>query len=253
MKVSVVTVCFRAESTVAEAAKSVLSQKGVDLEYIIIDGASDDGTLEALEPLKPQISLLVSEPDRGLYDAMNKGLAQASGELITFLNADDFYTDPHVLSDVVKTFNESSSVAGEPVDGVYADLDIVHPQHTDQTVRLWRSGTYKPGHFRKGWMPPHPTLVVKTAAMKTSGGFNLELKSAADYEFMLRCFHLEHRALAYLPRTTVRMRAGGVSNSSFKNRLRANAEDARAWRLNGAQPPWHLRLSKPLRKLSQFF
>ncbi len=258
MKVSVVTVCFRAEATIAEAAASVLDQaaalekSGHSLEYIIVDGASDDGTLDALSPYKTKIARLISEQDKGLYYAMNKGLAAATGELIAFLNADDRYADNRVLADVVSTFHKTSA-DGTNADGVYADLDMVDGETGQRTVRKWTSGPYRKGDFRKGWMAPHPTLVMRTKAMREAGGFNTALRSAADYEFMLRCIHFGERTLGYLPRTTVKMRAGGASNASLGNRLRANAEDAKAWRLNGARPPWHLRLSKPLRKLKQFF
>ena len=253
MKISVVTVCFRAEATVAQAAHSVIDQEkslakaGHTLEYIVVDGASDDHTLAALAPFECRISTLISEPDEGLYDAMNKGIKAATGDFIAFLNADDWYADPHVLADVIELFEASE------VQGVYADLDMVDGPNGECVVRKWRSGIYSAGDFRKGWMAPHPTLVMRSDAMRQSGGFNTDLRSAADYEFMLRCIHFGQRSLAYLPRTTVKMRTGGMSNASLGNRLRANAEDAKAWRLNGAQPPWHLRLSKPLRKLGQFF
>ena len=245
MTVSVVTVTYNAASTVEEAVQSVVEQVGdFALDYHIVDGGSTDQTLERIRPFEDRITQVTSGKDQGLYDAMNRGVARAKGDIIGILNADDRYADNQVIADIAQTFEETGA------DGVYADLDYVDEADGHTVTRQWQSGA--PGNFRKGWMPPHPTLFVKRTLYEQHGLFNLQLRSAADYELMLRFFHFRGAALAYLPRTTVKMRAGGQSNASLGNRIKANAEDAKAWRLNGAAPPPLLRLQKPLRKLSQF-
>ena len=245
MTVSVITVTYNAEATVAEAARSVVEQAGAfDLDYHIVDGGSRDGTLAQLAPFEHRISQLSSAPDNGLYDAMNQGIARAKGDIVGILNSDDRYADSAVVQDVLDTFEHTDA------DGVYADLDYVDAEDGETVTRRWKSG--HPRSFSRGWMPPHPTLFLKRELYAEYGGFNLQLRSAADYELMLRFFHFRGAELAYLPRTTVKMRAGGQSNASLGNRIRANAEDAKAWRLNGSAPPPLLRLRKPLRKLHQF-
>ena len=245
MTVSVVTVTYNAASTVDQAVRSVLDQQGgFTLDYHIVDGGSTDGTLDILEAHKARISEITSRADAGLYDAMNRGVARAKGDIIGILNADDAYSDPHVIADILKTFETTGA------DAVYADLDYVDEATATVVTRHWKSG--EPGDFRKGWMPPHPTLFVKRQIYEQHGLFSLELRSAADYELMLRFFHFRGAQLAYLPRTTVKMRAGGQSNASLTNRVKANAEDAKAWRINGSAPPPLLRLAKPLRKINQF-
>ena len=245
MTVSVITVTFNAAATVDMAVRSVLEQSGdFRLDYHIVDGGSTDGTLDVLKAHQAGIAQIISGPDHGLYDAMNRGVARAKGDIIGILHADDRYADNQVIADIAQTFEETGA------DGVYADLDYVDEADGRTVTRQWQSGA--PGNFRKGWMPPHPTLFVKRTLYEQHGLFNLQLKSAADYELMLRFFHFRGAALAYLPRTTVKMRAEGQSNASLGNRIKANAEDAKAWRLNGAAPPPLLRLQKPLRKLSQF-
>ena len=245
MTVSVVTVTYNAAATVAEAVKSVVSQKGdFTLDYHIVDGASTDDTLACIELHRDRITQVTSAPDQGLYDAMNRGVARAKGDIIGILNADDRFADDHVIADALEAFEDTGA------DAIYADLDYVDEADGRTVTRRWKSG--HPGDWRKGWMPPHPTLFVKRELYEEAGLFNLQLKSAADYELMLRFFHFRGAELAYLPRVTVQMRTGGQSNASLGNRLQANAEDAKAWRINGARPPLLLRLRKPFRKLGQF-
>lgn len=245
MTVSVVTVTYNAAATVAEAMRSVVEQQGdFTLDYHIVDGGSTDGTLDCIRPFEDRVAQVTSEPDQGLYDAMNRGVARAKGDIVGILNADDRFADPQVIADVLATFRDTEA------DGVYADLDYVDETDGTTVTRRWTSG--EPGDFRRGWMPPHPTLFVRRELYEQHGLFNLQLRSAADYELMLRFFHFRGAELAYLPRVTVKMRAGGQSNASLSNRIKANAEDAKAWRLNGAKPPALLRLQKPLRKLGQF-
>jgi len=255
MKISIVTIAFNAEATIADAVQSVVNQVGdqvsdpFELEYIVVDGASTDGTLAAIEPFRDRITTVISEPDLGLYDGMNKGVRAATGDFVGILNADDTYAHNQVLSKVARLLTTSSA------DSLYGDL--VYVDGNDRVVRHWKSGglrngKFNPRGFLSGWMPPHPTFFIRKSAYLKHGSFNLALKSAADYELMLRMLFKHRISSVYLPEILVRMRTGGVSNASLGNRWRANREDRKAWRLNGLTPrPWTL-IAKPLRKLSQW-
>ena len=246
MKISIITVCFNSESTIQDTIRSVSEQSYKNIEYIIIDGKSTDNTLSKIDSYRDKIKHIVSEPDNGIYDAMNKGMRLASGDIIGILNADDYYAYNGVLADVVKTFEDS------PVDTCYGDLFYVNASDTQKIVRYWKSGDFYPNNFYHGWMPPHPTFFVRRSIYEKYGLFNLNLGSAADYEIMLR-FLLKYNVNAkYIPKTLVHMRAGGVSNASLGSRLKANRMDRKAWKVNGLKPyPWTL-MMKPLRKLKQW-
>ena len=251
MRISVVTVCYNAAQTLADAVDSVLDQTSdpsapFELEYIVVDGGSTDGTLDLLAPHRNRIATLISEPDNGLYDAMNKGIKAATGDIVAILNADDVYASTDVLARVAATFRDSG------VEAVYGDLNYVTADDLSKVTRRWNAGPYTPGAFRRGWMPPHPALFVRRACYDRWGLFTLTLRSAADYELMLRFIHRHGMTLAYLPETLVLMRAGGGSNASFKHRIRAHREDWKAWRMNGFHPSLFTLLAKPLRKLPQF-
>lgn len=243
--ISIITATWNAAQTLSHCLESVADQ-GVDVEHLLIDGASTDDTLRVVEAHRDSLAKVVSEPDGGIYDAMNKGIALASGEVVGILNADDFYPALEVLARVLACFDDPS------VEACYGDLRYVDFTDTDRMVRFWRSGDFRVERFYWGWMPPHPTFFVRRSVYERFGGFNMELGSAADYEIMLR-FLLRHRIRAvYLPEVLVHMRTGGVSNASLGNRLRANRMDRRAWAVNGLQPyPWTLTM-KPLRKLGQW-
>lgn len=245
MKISIVTVCYNAENTIRDTIESVLSQKGVELEYIVVDGSSRDKTMEIVQEYESSIHKIVSEPDKGIYDAMNKGVKLATGDVVGILNADDFYADDQVLKDVLDRFDTKT-------EAVYADLVYVDQVNKDKVRRKWISGEYVAGAFTKGWMPPHPTFFVRKSVYDRFGGYTLELRSAADYEFMLRVIHKEEIKLRYLHRIIVHMRMGGASNSSVSNRLKANREDRKAWEMNGLKPGRLTFIRKPLSKLSQF-
>lgn len=221
---SIVTV-VRNNPQVAEAVASVLAQQGTGgVASIVIDGASTDGTLAALEPLRPRLARLVSEPDRGIYDAMNKGLALAEGDIVGLLNADDLYADDQVLARVARAF------ADPAVEACYGDLVYVRADDPARVLRYWRSGPPRPAAFPWGWMPPHPAFFVRRSVYERLGRFDTRYRIAADYEFMLRVL-LKHRlAAAYIPEVLVRMRAGGASNGSLRAILRANAECRQAYR-----------------------
>jgi glycosyltransferase involved in cell wall biosynthesis len=244
-KVSIITVCYNSAKTVEDTIQSVVNQTYPNIEYIIVDGLSTDNTIEIIN--KHKVTKVVSEKDNGLYDAINKGIGLASGEIIANLNSDDFYIDDDVISDVVAKFEE------EKTDLLYSDLYYVEEENTDKITRYWKSGKYNKGAFYKGWMPPHPTFFVKKEVYTKYGVFNLNLKSAADYEIMLRFIHRYECSVSYLNRVTVRMRVGGVSNASLSNRIKANREDKKAWKINGLTPKPFTLILKPLSKISQFF
>ncbi len=247
VKLSIITVTYNSAQTLEQTIQSVLSQNYPNIEYIIIDGKSSDNTLSVIEKYKNRISIFISEKDEGLYHAINKGIALATGDIIGILHADDFYIDHNVLTKVADTF------AVHHADAVYADLYYVDKNNTDKIIRTWKSGAYKASGFLWGWMPPHPTFFVKRDCYTKYGLFNTTLRSAADYEIMLRLLHKHKINAAYLPQFIVKMRVGGQSNASVKNRVKANNEDRLAWKLNNLHPYFFTLTLKPLRKITQFF
>lgn len=246
MKMSIITVCYNSASTIRDTIESVIRQSYSNIEYIIIDGKSKDHTMSIIKEYEANIQKIVSEPDNGMYDAINKGIAMSSGDIIGILNADDFYIDDKVIKDVVNQFQELD------YEGLYADLVYVDSENTSSVKRYWKSGKYKPGRFTKGWMPPHPTFFLKRSVYQKYGAYNTTFVSAADYELMLRMIHKYKINLGYLDRIIVKMRIGGMSNSSLRNRLRANREDKRAWEINELKYKPYTFFFKPLRKLGQF-
>lgn len=219
---------------------SVLSQKGVELEYIIKDGGSTDGTLELAR--SRGVSNIISSRDKGIYDAMNIGLKASSGDIVGILNSDDFYAYDTVLSDVCALFESSGA------DAVYGDLEYVNEVDTDKVVRRWRSGEYSKNAFRWGWHPPHPSFFVRREVYDRFGYFDDTLRVSADYEFMLRVMHFGGIKVAYLPKVLVKMRTGGASG----DRTRAYAEDKQAWNINGERAPFGTLELKRIRKIIQW-
>ena len=244
--ISIVTVCRNAADTIVDCLNCI-SRQSIDIEHIVIDGASSDGTIDLINNHRPQLAHIISEPDRGIYDAMNKGLKLASGDVIGILNADDLYPNDATLARVTKTFDDLD------IEACYGDLIYVDDKDINKIKRMWHAGGFNPKQFYWGWMPPHPTFFVRRSVYERHGYFNLELGSAADYELMLR-FLLKYKIkVAYIPEVLVRMRMGGVSNISLCNRIKANRMDRKAWKVNDLQPyPWTL-IAKPLRKLKQWF
>lgn len=247
MKISIVTPAFNSAKTIRHTIESVARQTYPNVEYIVVDGGSRDATAAIVNRYSHVVDLFISEPDRGVYDAMNKGIRAATGDVIAILNSDDFYTHSRVLEQIVAAFQQSKA------DSIYGDLQYVDPENTHQVIRHWESGDYHRRSFLAGWMPPHPTFFVKREVYKRHGLFNLALKSSADYELMLRFLYKHRVSTAYVPDVLVRMRAGGLSNASWSNRWRANREDKLAWRINGLKPYFYTTILKPLRKLEQFF
>lgn len=247
MKVSIITITYNSGATLRDTVESVVNQTYPDIEYIIVDGLSKDNTLAIVDEYRNKISKVISEKDHGLYDALNKGIGLATGDIIGLIHSDDFYTNPQVIEHVVKTLSEQKA------DGLYADLFYVDKDDTHRIFRKWKSGNYKHGMFLNGWMPPHPTFFVKRECYEKFGRFNLLFKSAADYELMLRFIHKHRIKLSYLPEFIIKMRVGGKSNVTLKNRIRANQEDRKAWKVNGLKPRIYTLYAKPLRKIIQLF
>lgn len=246
MKISLITVAYNSEETIEETILSVLSQKNINLEFIIVDGGSSDSTCDIIEKYNDKIDVFLSEKDNGIYDAMNKGVRLASGEVLGILNSDDVFASDDVLFSVSNAFSENE------IDALYGDLVYVDRYDISMIKRKWISGEYTEGDFKKGWMPPHPTFYVKRSVYESYGLFNLEFSSAADYEIMLRFIHKHHIKIYYLAMIMVKMRQGGQSNASFSNRIKANREDKKAWIVNGLKPGPLTMLLKPLSKLGQF-
>ena len=243
---SIITVTLNGDTTLADCLNSVQMQSK-RVEHIVIDGGSTDTTPALLDQYGAWLSQVVSEPDHGIYDAMNKGIQLATGEVIGILNSDDFYPSAGILAQVAAAFKD------EQVDACYGDLVYVDAIDTTRVTRYWRAGEYTgPRQFYSGWMPPHPVFFVRKSVYKRYGLFNRELGSAADYELMLRFLVRYTVNTVYIPEVLVHMRSGGVSNASVRNRLQANRMDRRAWKINNLQPyPWTLTM-KPLRKLGQW-
>ncbi|MEE2700019.1 MAG: glycosyltransferase family 2 protein [Bacteroidota bacterium] len=246
-KISIITVALNSQSTIKHTIESVDSQDYNNVEYIIIDGASTDWTLTILESYKDKVNYFISEHDDGIYDAMNKGIKAATGDIIGILNSDDFYPNSKVLSKVAKVFEQTNC------DCLYGDLVYVDQGNARKVVRYWQSGSFKKSKLNTGWMLPHPTFFVKKEVYEKFGLYNTDLRSAADYEMILRLLNKHQISVEYIPEIIVKMRRGGKSNSSIWNRLRANEEDSRAWKLNNLYRPYFVRVLKPLIKLKQFF
>lgn len=245
MKVSIITVTFNSEATIKDTLLSVKGQSYKDIEHIIIDGASVDNTINVLKQ-NGHTGPLLSEPDKGIYDAMNKGIKMATGDIIGILNSDDFYPDNGVIEKVVNSF------ASGDCDGVYGDLMYVDAQFVNKILRKWIAGIYNRKLFYKGWMPPHPTFFVRKEIYEKYGYFNLNFKTSSDYELLLRFMFLNNIKVKYIPNVLVHMRTGGHSNKSIKNRLAAHKEDYMAWKSNGLSPKWYTLAMKPLRKVKQY-
>ena len=245
MKVSIITATFQSARTLRDTIDTVRRQTWPEIEHIIVDGGSTDDTLSIVREYA-HLNIVISEPDRGIYDAMNKGIGLSDGEVIGILNSDDFYADERVIADIVERFMDPD------VDAVYGDLDYIDAKDSSRVTRRWKAGPYQPGGFRWGWMPPHPTFFVRRRLYVRHGGFNLEMGTCGDYELMLRMVHRHGARLSYVPRTLVKMRAGGASNASLEARLKANQNDRLAWTVNGLNPYWFTLWLKPLRKIGQF-
>lgn len=230
LKISVITVCYNSAEHIADALLSVEQQKWQNIEHLVIDGASKDRTVEIVKANAQPWRTLVSEHDKGIYDAMNKGLAMARGDVIGFINSDDFYASPDVLSTVAAVFADPS------VDICYGDLCYVKREATDTVVRYWKSSPFEPGMFRRGWCPPHPTLFARRSVYERFGRFDLQYRIAADMELMARFLEVQRVPFRYVPKVLVNMRLGGTTNKSLSNVWQQNREIWLAMKSQGMKP-----------------
>lgn len=247
MKVSLITVVYNGAATIAEAVDSVLAQDYPYIEYIVIDGASKDATLSILQGYGDRIQVLLSEPDKGIYDAMNKGLRLATGDIVGILNADDLYAHPQVISQVVAAMRASQA------DTLYADLTYFNGTDPQVVMRYYSGKGFQLRRFEVGDMPPHPTFFVRRACYDQHGLFDTSYRICADFELMLRFLYKERLTAHYLPAVLVRMRAGGISDGGWRGRHRVNLEIQRGMRQNGLSAPMWKIYSKYFRKIWQLF
>ncbi len=246
MKITIVTVAYNSAETITDTLRSVAGQLYGNIEHIVIDGGSQDDTLAIVQAEGSHVARIVNEADQGIYDAMNKGFALASGDFVGFLNADDMLAGPDVVAAIARAAGAAN------VDAVFGDLMYVNKDRPSELVRYWRSGAFARSRLRFGWMPPHPTLYVRAALVKSLGPFDLRFRIAADYDFMLRYLGWPGFQAVYLPKVLVKMRTGGASNKSMKSLARKSYEDWVALRQNRIGGLFTL-FCKNARKLPQFF
>lgn len=247
MKLSIITVVYNNERTIRDAVESVLGQSYKDIEYVIIDGNSSDKTVEILKNFKDKLGYFISEKDVGIYDAMNKGVLAATGDVIGILNSDDLYQDTTVIESVMNEFIQNPSL-----EIVYGDLVYVKSDDVTKVVRNWKSIPYYNNFFNNGNVPPHPSVFVKKRIYKEAGLFNLDFKLAADYEFMLRIFKVHNFKSKYINKVIVKMRLGGATNKSFSNIIMQNKEILKAWKHNELKVPLLLMPVRIVKRLIQF-
>jgi len=246
MKISIITVCLNSADTIEDTIRSILSQDYKDIEYIVVDGNSSDGTLDILTKYRDQIHEYISEPDKGVYDAMNKGIKLSNGDIIATLNADDVYADETIVGRMVEFMRSNG------LDAAYGDLVYVDRNNIDRIARFWKVGVYKKGAFCYGWVMPHPTFFCQKKIFEKYGYFNEQFQTAADFELMLRFIEKHLIKVGYLPKVIVKMRTGGKANV-FRGIIRGNLDIIRSFRLNGLRlSPWFFIL-KPIAKISQLF
>ncbi len=245
MKVTIVTVCFNSKNFIQKTIDTVAQQTYGNIEHVIIDGGSTDGTVAILENNAEKISY-ISEPDKGIYDAMNKGVKMATGDVIGTLGAGDFYPNNKVISQVVSGFEQYNT------DAIYGDKQYVHPENTEKVVRYWKPGVYKIENWLEGWMPPHQSFYLHKTAFEKYGLYMDDFRTAGDYELMLRMLYKHKLTAHYIPELLVTMLTGGSSTASLSHRIKANIEDRKAWAVNNIVPKWYTLYMKPLGKLGQF-
>jgi glycosyltransferase involved in cell wall biosynthesis len=249
MKISIITATYNSAKTLEFCVNSVINQTYDNIEYIIIDGNSKDKTKSIIKEAADKYEYIkwVSEPDKGIYDALNKGVEQATGDVVGFVHSDDYLAKDTIITDIVESFKTKQ------VDGVYGDLHYVSFKNPDVVVRNWISQSFKTKLLSRGWMPAHPTLFLKRHVYLEKGVFNLDYKIAADYDFILRVFKTERYNFHYLPKVITKMRVGGASNRSLKSIIQKTREDYKASKTNGLNFPLKVILSKNLAKIPQWF
>ncbi|EJD6663201.1 glycosyltransferase family 2 protein [Providencia sp. CRE-3FA-0001] len=245
MKISIITATYNSSKTIIDTILSLEKQTYSNIEYIIVDGASSDNTLDIIKKYSTKISTIISEPDKGIYDALNKGIMASTGDIVGFLHSDDIFAYPNAIEDLVNTLVNDESQA------IYADLEYVSKENTENVVRRWVSGSYKHENLKKGWMPPHPTFFMKKELYKEHGVFDLNFKISADYDSLLRYLWLHNISVSYLPKVVTKMRVGGESNRSFLNILKKTKEDILVLQKNNIFWVYPL-FMKNISKLPQF-
>jgi len=245
--VSIITVCYNSEKTIGTTIQSVISQDYPDIEYIIVDGKSTDNTMSIVDSYKEKIAKRTSEADKGIYDAMNKGIKMASGDIIGILNSDDVFVSESIISEVVQAFEQNPDVAA-----VYGDIDYFKDETTKKVLRTWVTKPYYPAFFDDGEVPPHPSLFVKKVVYDEIGVYYPDFKISSDYEFMLRAFKANNYKPFYLGKFIVNMRMGGESTRSFSNVLIGNKEVRMAWKMNNLKPPFRFWFLRVVKKVLQY-
>ncbi len=244
--ISIITATYNAEATIESTIQSIVNQTYKNIEYIIIDGGSTDNTLKIINKYHTHIHHLISEKDRGIYDAINKGISMASGDVIGILHADDVFFDNNTIENIAFAFNQGNCNA------VYGDLYYVNTQNTDKVIRNWKSNDFEPKLLKMGWMPPHPTLFIKKEVFEEIGSYSLNYKISADYDFILRLFSKSSHTFKYIPQVITKMRVGGESNKSIKNIVLKSQEDLKALKQNKVGGVSTL-IWKNVSKIPQFF
>jgi glycosyltransferase involved in cell wall biosynthesis len=245
-KISIITVVYNGEDTIEDCIRSVLNQTCEDVEYIVVDGKSNDATLDIIDKYKNRIDLVISEEDEGIYDAMNKGIRRAAGSLVGILNADDYYPDPEVLARVKQT------AEAEKADCYY--FDLIYEDYSGKKIRTWKAGSYRDGLFSTGWVPPHPAFFIRRECFDRYGYYDTDFKIAADYDMMFRLLKVKQVKSVYRPLQVVNMRVGGESNKSIGNIIRGNLEIRRAWKKYGYRQKFlRFNFAKLFHKGRQFF
>ncbi|MEI7369847.1 glycosyltransferase family 2 protein [Pectobacterium sp. 1950-15] len=246
MKVSIITATYNSAKTISDTLKSLNAQTYPDIEYIIIDGGSKDNTLSLIKSSCSRVSVIISEPDKGIYDALNKGILSATGDIVGFLHSDDFFAYPDAVKDIVDAMRESNA------DAVYGDLNYISSTDNDVVVRKWVSGGFDINKMKLGWMPPHPTFYMKRACYQRFGSFDLSYRISADYDSLLRYLWIHKVTVKYIPKVIINMRIGGMSNRSLSNMIMKTKEDVKAMKSN--KLPWLSAVAgKNLSKIPQFF
>ncbi len=247
MKISIITASYNSAATIADTLRSVAAQRYGDIEHIVVDGASTDGTLQIVGQVGGPAVRVVSGPDKGIYDAMNKGLALATGDVVGFLNSDDVFADAQVLERIAAAFQQPA------VDLVYGDIVFVEQQDLSKVVRLWTSRPYRADLCSTGWMPPHPSLYVRRQVYAQLGGYDLAFPAAADFEMALRLLDRAGLQSVYIPAVQVRMRMGGQSTRSLRNIISGSREVSAACRKHGLPGGMRFAVKRLLAKVPQFF
>jgi glycosyltransferase len=246
MKISIITATYNSEKHIQGVIASIASQSYKNIEWVVVDGASKDATVKVIKENYTGELNILSEPDKGIYDALNKGLTLATGDIFGFLHSDDFFENEIVIQSIVEQFQQTNC------DGVYGDLRYVNAEDTQKIVRYWKSKPFQSNLLKKGWMPAHPTLFLKKEVYQKHGNFDTSFKISADYDFMLRILKDTTLNYAYLPQVITNMRVGGASNA-LGNIQQKMKEDLKALRQNQIPTPYITLFRKNTSKITQFF